>query len=71
MSSFDDEERDVEVPPELAEALVVAGLRERFDAMPPSHRREYTRWISEAKKEDTRRSRIEKAVAMIATSAPR
>ncbi len=66
-----EEEREDDVPPELADALAAAGLQERFDAMPSSHRREYTRWVSEAKKESTRRSRIEKAVAMIAAGAPR
>jgi hypothetical protein len=36
-----------------------------FDRMPPSHRRRYLAWIGAAKREDTRRRRIELAVEMI------
>ncbi len=67
----DEEERHVEVPPALRDALTAAGLRERFDAMSYSHRREYVRWITEAKREATRHSRVEKAVAMIAAAETR
>jgi uncharacterized protein YdeI (YjbR/CyaY-like superfamily) len=30
-----------------------------------THRKEYSRWISEAKKEETRQRRLEKAVEML------
>ncbi len=33
--------------------------RERFDALPPSHQREYLKWIEEAKRPETRRRRME------------
>jgi hypothetical protein len=62
----DDDPRTVEVPPELAGALRRAGLEERFGAMAYTHRKEYVEWISDAKREQTRAARIEKAVAMIA-----
>ncbi len=44
--------------PDLDAALAAAGLAERFMALPPSHQREYTVWITEAKKPDTRARRI-------------
>ncbi len=59
------------MPSELAEALAAAGLRERFDALSFSHRRAYARWIEEAKKAETRRRRVDKAVAMIAAGRQR
>lgn len=58
--------RPVEVPPELDAALTKnQKARERFEALAPSHRREYANWIAEAKKAETRISRAEKAIAML------
>lgn len=37
-----------------------------FEAFPPSHRREYIEWITEAKRDDTRQRRIAQAVEWIA-----
>jgi uncharacterized protein YdeI (YjbR/CyaY-like superfamily) len=34
---------------------------ENFNSLPPSHRREYIAWISDAKKEETRQRRIQEA----------
>jgi uncharacterized protein YdeI (YjbR/CyaY-like superfamily) len=42
-----------------------------FEALSPSHRREYIEWITEAKGEDTRRRRVLTAVAWIAEGKPR
>jgi uncharacterized protein YdeI (YjbR/CyaY-like superfamily) len=64
---------EVETPPELAQALDRdPSVREAFDALAPSHRREYVRWVAEAKREDTRERRLEKAVEMLrgGTKAP-
>lgn len=58
-------ERTVEVPEDLADALKSARLTKRFDAMAYSHRKEYVRWITEAKKPETRASRVAKAVTMV------
>jgi bacteriocin resistance YdeI/OmpD-like protein/uncharacterized protein DUF1905 len=58
--------RDVEVPEALAAGL--AGdpeARAAFDAMAFTHRKEYARWIAEAKREETRQRRVEQAVEMI------
>jgi len=35
---------------------------ENFNSLPPSHRREYIRWISDAKREKTRQRRIREAI---------
>ena len=44
--------------PDLDAALTEAGLLAAFAALPPSNRTEYTRWIAEAKRPDTRARRI-------------
>lgn len=36
-----------------------------FEALPPSHRREYTDWIASAKREETRTRRIAEALKML------
>ncbi len=58
----DDAPREVEVPEDFATALDAAGLRARFDALAPSHRKEHVRAITEAKAADTRARRIVKAI---------
>jgi uncharacterized protein YdeI (YjbR/CyaY-like superfamily) len=45
--------------------------RSAFDAMPPSHRREYIQWIAEAKREATRDRRIATALEWIGEGKPR
>jgi len=50
------------VPDDLAEALAQAGLREKFDALAPTHRKEHVRSVTDAKAEATRRRRVEKVV---------
>ena len=37
-----------------------------FESFSPSHKREYTEWISDAKRDETRQRRIETAVAQMA-----
>jgi uncharacterized protein YdeI (YjbR/CyaY-like superfamily) len=54
------------LPAELVQALSDdAEARAAFDALPPSHRREYSTWIAEAKRDDTRERRAAKAVEML------
>jgi hypothetical protein len=62
---LDDEPREVEVPGDLAAALDPEA-RTFFDSLSYTHRKEYVRWIEEAKRDATRRRRIEKAAAMLA-----
>lgn len=54
--------RVVEVPADLAEALDAAGLRQAFDALAFSHRKEHVRAIESAKAPETRARRILKAI---------
>ena len=44
---------------ELKESLD-GSAKERFTKLPPSHQREWARYISEAKKDETKLRRIEK-----------
>ena len=50
--------REVAVPDDLATALKRAKLRERFDAMSFTHRKEWVRAIDDAKRAATRAKRI-------------
>ncbi len=60
------------LPEELTAALAArAEVRARFDSLPPSHRREYARFVDGAVKPETRRRRAEKAVEMIVTATAR
>ncbi len=59
-------DEQVGIPVELSEALSENEAAERiFAALPSSHRNEYLRWISEAKRAETRRRRAAKAVEMM------
>lgn len=63
---LDDAPREVEVPAELAAALDEApDARRAFDRLSYTHRKEYAGWIAEAKRDETRRSRTERAVALL------
>lgn len=60
---------ELEMPEDFTAALrEVSGALKAFEAMPPSHRREYIEWITEARRDDTRRRRISKAVDQISGS---
>jgi hypothetical protein len=61
----DSEERTVELPDDLAAALRAARLDERFAALPYTHRREYVKWITAAKRDTTRAGRVAKAIVMV------
>ncbi len=53
--------REVPVPDDLATAMDDAA-RTAFDALAYSHRKEWVRWVEEAKKPETRAARITKTV---------
>ncbi|NIK62218.1 YdeI/OmpD-associated family protein [Kribbella shirazensis] len=57
--------RVVEVPEDLAAALAGAGVREAFDGLSYSHRREHVQAINDAKKAETRQRRIAKCLEML------
>jgi hypothetical protein len=55
-----------EIPQDIAEALKTAGLAAFFAASASSHQNEYLKWIAEAKRPGTRKTRIEKTLKMLA-----
>ena len=58
--------REVDVPEALAEALADdAAAKAAFEGLAFTHRKEYARWIAEAKREDTRERRVLKALEML------
>jgi hypothetical protein len=62
----DAEERTVEVPEALASAL--AGddaAKAAFDGLAFTHRKEFARWVAEAKREETRERRVAQALEML------
>jgi hypothetical protein len=61
----DDGERTVEVPAEFQALLTKEGLLGDFEKLSYTHRKEYCRWITEAKKEETRASRLTKSIALL------
>ena len=60
--SLDTSPREVTLPEDLAAAMD-GGARTTYDALSYSHRKEWVRWVEEAKKPETRASRIENTVA--------
>ena len=42
-----------------------------FENFSPSHKKEYVEWVTEAKREETRKTRLEKAIARIAEEKSR
>jgi hypothetical protein len=55
--------REVEVPADLAEALAGDGAaRATFDGLSFTHRKEWVRWVEEAKKPETRATRVTRTV---------
>ncbi|HYC72488.1 MAG TPA: YdeI/OmpD-associated family protein [Opitutaceae bacterium] len=60
------------VPDDLAAALKTnRKAAATFDAFPPSHRREYVEWITEAKRPETRARRIDTTLEWLAAGKPR
>ena len=63
---LDGDQRDVDVPVALAEALARdPGAQSAFDGMAHTHRKEYARWIAEAKRDETREKRVSQAIQML------
>ena len=58
----DDAERSVHVPDDLAAALGDAALRDAFDALSYTRRREHVTWIEGAKQPATRARRVSRTV---------
>ena len=61
----DEEIRTIEVPDEFRKRMEQEKLLPFFEKLSYTHRKEYCRWITEAKKEETRQSRLAKAIEML------
>jgi len=61
----DEAVRTVEVPVPFEKLMMKEGLLPVFEKLSYTHRKEYCRWIAEAKKEETRLRRLEKAIEML------
>ena len=60
------------MPADLTAALKKhAKARAAFEAFPPSHKREYIEWITDAKQDATRKRRIEQTIAWTAEGKSR
>ncbi len=63
---LDEGPRELEVPEDLAAALRGdEAARSAFDGLAPSHRKEFARWVGEAKQAATRERRAQEAVRML------
>ena len=63
---LDQEPRVIDVPADFAAALdAEPALRAAFESLSYTHRREYVRWITEAKRAETRRARVEKSTELL------
>jgi hypothetical protein len=60
--ALDTAPREVTLPPDLETAMDDAA-RTAYDALSYTHRKEWVRWVEEAKKPETRATRVEKTVA--------
>ena len=57
----------IEVPEDFASALKKnSKARKTFEAFAPSKRREYLEWVTEAKREETRKERLATSIAWLA-----
>jgi hypothetical protein len=62
----DTEERVIKIPEDLMKELKKdKEAKAFFDKLFYTHRKEYVRWVEEAKKEETRRNRIVKTIEML------
>jgi len=61
----------IPIPPDVKAALAASKkARDRFMDFPPSHQREYLKWIESARKQETRLSRIQKMLKKLAVGIP-
>ena len=64
--------KPVRTPPDLAAALKRhTKARVAYEAFPPSHKREYIDWITEARTKETRARRLQTAIEWIASGKSR
>ena len=64
--------REVEVPEPLANALAEdPEARANFEQLAYTHRKEYARWIDDARRSETRQRRVARALEMLRQGKPR
>jgi len=64
--ALDTEERTVEVPAPLADALTRDGAASAaWERLAYTHRKEFARWVAEAKRDETCERRVERALEML------
>jgi uncharacterized protein YdeI (YjbR/CyaY-like superfamily) len=57
---------ELPLPDWLKEGLMASPRAwENFSKLPPSHQRNYILWVSQAKREETRKKRIQEAIALL------
>ncbi len=61
----DEEIRTIEMPAQFEKLIKKEGLLPVFEKLSYTHRKEYCRWITDAKKEETRLKRLGKAIEML------
>ncbi|HEX9805225.1 MAG TPA: YdeI/OmpD-associated family protein [Candidatus Dojkabacteria bacterium] len=67
---YDDKPREVEVPDDMQSQLNKdPKIKELFENLAYSHKKEYVMWINEAKKTETRASRLQKLNKLILEKA--
>ena len=69
--SADAGERSIDVPDDLTAALAAGDASDAFAALAYSHRKEFVRWVTEAKREQTRADRVAKTVEMVLAGTTR
>jgi hypothetical protein len=69
---LDSATREVDVPEALAAALAAdPGAEAAFEQLAFTHRKEFARWVDEAKRDETRQRRVEAALEMIRSGKTR
>ena len=69
---LDSEPREVAVPPALERALAGdAAARKAYDKLAYTHRKEFARWVAEAKRDETRERRVAQVLEMLAAGRTR
>ena len=72
MVVLDDVPREVEVPADLRAALDgEPAARAAFEALAFSHRKEFVRWVTTAKRVETRERRVSQTLTMLAENRTR
>jgi hypothetical protein len=62
---LDDKPRQLVVPGDILQALRQAGQLDYFTSLAYTHRKEYVKWVEEAKRDETRWRRIQKMCEML------